>query len=441
MKVEVSIGEAIDKLSILELKFKKINNPDKKIEIQKEINELNECSKYKKEYEFYYKLLIYVNEMIWDMTDKIKSMTIENNEFSHISNKIFEFNQKRFRIKNLFNLFINSNIKEQKSYATTSCKIVIDTEEIFYNKISEINFLLLEYDILFIQSSFNDKIKNIFNAPTIYYDPNYINDCTAIVVLHNFSIPDNLKKIFEFEPIKYISGGLLGDFIHQLSVINETFLKTGKKGILYIADNCGGENFRFGAEKAYADTYDIISSQNYIHSYNIYNNETYDINLSNWRRSHLLYHTNWHEIFKNTYNVEWGAHQWLNLPKDSKWNDKVIINASLSRPIVNIDFQKVYSKYKDSLLFVGFDMNEYIGFKNRTNINIECYSPSSLYELCIIINSCKLFIGGLSAPLAFSYALNGKYVLGTTIVNHGDNIHVIGIEKYIKNNISIETLI
>ena len=43
MKVEVSIGEAIDKLSILELKMKKITNEHKKIEIQKEINVLQDC--------------------------------------------------------------------------------------------------------------------------------------------------------------------------------------------------------------------------------------------------------------------------------------------------------------------------------------------------------------------------------------------------------------
>ena len=51
MKIEVSIGEAIDKLSILELKLKKINNEDKKKEIEKEIKVLDECYTYIKKYE------------------------------------------------------------------------------------------------------------------------------------------------------------------------------------------------------------------------------------------------------------------------------------------------------------------------------------------------------------------------------------------------------
>jgi len=38
MKIDVSIGEAIDKLNILELKYKKITNKDKLIEIKKEID-------------------------------------------------------------------------------------------------------------------------------------------------------------------------------------------------------------------------------------------------------------------------------------------------------------------------------------------------------------------------------------------------------------------
>ena len=42
MKVEVSIGEAIDKLSILELKLLKITNTSKITEIQKEIQALKE---------------------------------------------------------------------------------------------------------------------------------------------------------------------------------------------------------------------------------------------------------------------------------------------------------------------------------------------------------------------------------------------------------------
>jgi len=210
MKVDVSIGEVIDKLSILELKMKKINDENKKIEIQKEINALQECHKYK-EYYLYYTLLMYVNEKIWDMTDIVKSITIEHPEFAYLSNQIFEFNQKRFRIKNWYNLITSSNIKEQKSYSLSNNTILINDINIFYNKIPEIIYLVLEYDAVKIVSNFNDKIANIFKIPTIIYSVsddivgNYIS-------LEKFEIPEkDIFNIFEFEPITCISRGMVGD--------------------------------------------------------------------------------------------------------------------------------------------------------------------------------------------------------------------------------------
>lgn len=190
MKVEISIGEVIDKLSILELKMKKINDENKKIEIQKEINALQECHKYK-DYYLYYNLLMYVNEKIWDMTDVIKSITIEHTQFAYLSNQIFEFNQKRFRVKNWYNLITSSNIKEQKSYSLSNCMILINNINTFYNKIPDIIYLALEYDVITIISNFNDKIINIFKIPTIMYSTydSIANTCNYIS-LENFEIPD-----------------------------------------------------------------------------------------------------------------------------------------------------------------------------------------------------------------------------------------------------------
>ena len=94
MKLEVSVGEAIDKLSILHLKQKKIQNKQKLVEIEKEIRELSQCNELIKKHHDYYRQLMYVNEEIWDMTDSIKSMTVNDDMhlFASISNKIFNFN-------------------------------------------------------------------------------------------------------------------------------------------------------------------------------------------------------------------------------------------------------------------------------------------------------------------------------------------------------------
>ena len=73
MNIEVSIGEAVDKYSILEIKLKRILEKEKQIEINKELLALTPCKPYILQHSFYYKLLVYVNEQIWDMTNIIKS--------------------------------------------------------------------------------------------------------------------------------------------------------------------------------------------------------------------------------------------------------------------------------------------------------------------------------------------------------------------------------
>ena len=74
MLIEISIGEALDRLTILELKMEKINDQKKLEEVQKDINTLFEVQKYKIEGEYYYKLLFYVNKEIWILTDRIKQL-------------------------------------------------------------------------------------------------------------------------------------------------------------------------------------------------------------------------------------------------------------------------------------------------------------------------------------------------------------------------------
>ena len=169
MLLEVSVGEAIDKYSILEIKSKHITDEYKKHEIVKELDKLQQCKSYIEKYPFYYKLLVYVNQKIWDLTNYIKMIDISHVDFSIISNNIFNYNQKRFRIKNWFNLLNVSEINEQKSYNATYCKVCISEKEHIYDKIAEINFLLLEYDIIIFDTLHNDIINQLFKVPTYVF--------------------------------------------------------------------------------------------------------------------------------------------------------------------------------------------------------------------------------------------------------------------------------
>ena len=416
MNIKVSIGEGIDKLSVLELKQQKIQDEEKQKEIQKEISELHAFTSYKTAYPFYYKLLMHVNEKIWDMTDLIKTMSV-NEEFAKVSNDIFNYNQKRFRIKNWFNLITSSDIKEQKSYSVSHCTLVIKEGELF-NKIPEINSLLLDYDFYSFDSEAESTLKQIFMNPTLC-----IKSESSVIELSTYNLACD-RDVFEFAPITYISGGLLGDFIQSLSVVCENFYKTGRKGIVYVSDK--GEKFRNGLEPTYKDTYKIIMNQPYILDYKIYSGEQYDIDLTDWRNN-LGYKRNLYCVYSETYNVEWGKHKWLTVDKDDTWSNKVVVNTTSYRwPLLNFD--SLYNTYGTDLIFVGSDIEQYNFFVKKTNLKLTYYEVTDFDELCSIIYSCKLFVGSLSAPLSIAHALHVNIVCGIYHKN-GDYERNIGFDK------------
>lgn len=450
MKLEVSIGESVDKLSILELKHTKISDTFKLEEIQKEIDAIQEVQIYKTQLPFFYSLLYYVNDKIWTMTDEIKSMDISNIQYSSLSYEIFDYNQKRFRIKHFFNKLLDSNIKEQKSYASTVCLLTISDENILFSKLSEIFYLSISYDILMIDSIYKDIISKILIVPSIQFinfssiENNCIN--TYSINLSEYSISNDLQNMFSLEPIKYVCGGLLGDFIHSLSVINEKYRETGRKGVLYISNHHGGEIFRYGIEKTYEDTFEIVTNQDYILSYSIYketDSGVYDINLNEWRNSKYLFKENLCFIYNNSYNISsWGQHPWIKLPstfkKDSKWENKIIINTTSQRFPRYINFQKLYENSGEDLIFVSMEKSNYDNFiKNTRLTEINFYNLESFTELCFILSSCKLFIGSFSSPLSTAFAIH-THCIPAKHNNENDNRHFYDLDKCLPFIVKIE---
>jgi hypothetical protein len=206
----------------------------------------------------------------------------------------------------------------------------------------------------------------------------------------------------------YISGGRLGDFIHQLSVIHQHYLKTGQPAELYIS-NTVGDKFRSGIDKTYHETYDIIMAQPYIKSYNIepeqQNAEGLKnaINLSTWRSHPILHANNWHTIFSTVYGIDWGTKPWITWPHtDPSWHGKTVINTTRRRFPFGL-------KYPDNAIFICFSQNEYDYFINQNmprQNTIPCHIMANLSELLTILKSCQRFIGSFSAPFAFANAMN-----------------------------------
>ncbi len=226
--------------------------------------------------------------------------------------------------------------------------------------------------------------------------------------------------------ITYASGGLLGDFIHQLSVVQENFLSTGRKGCVYLSNH--SEPFRFGIERAYADLWEVVSSQDYVESFHVRAYERFDVDLSAWRQSPLPYKANWRTIFEGTYQVPWGAHKWLTLPAADEYQNTILIGLTARRP-PTVDWEFLH-RLPGAILFAADNQEELDVWQAATRSNLPTKVFPSLYELYRAIHGCKLFIGSLSSPLAAAMAAHRPCIgLVCRPIDGAHLPHVAGLEK------------
>ena len=122
LTVPVSVGELIDKLSILHVKQLKISNEEKLEYVNKEFELLYNISSYylnNQEIENLYHQLVEINKKLWDIEDKLRVIESENNfdsTFIELARKVYFTNDERFRLKNEINLITSSEIREMKDY-------------------------------------------------------------------------------------------------------------------------------------------------------------------------------------------------------------------------------------------------------------------------------------------------------------------------------------
>ena len=120
---EISAGELIDKITILEIKKIKISNKEKLNDIEKELSSLNGTMKKSIPDQNLIKDLIVklkeINLKLWDIEDGKRAAEKENSfneKFIELARNVYRFNDERAKIKLAINNTLGSNIKEVKSY-------------------------------------------------------------------------------------------------------------------------------------------------------------------------------------------------------------------------------------------------------------------------------------------------------------------------------------
>ncbi|AYV84297.1 MAG: hypothetical protein Hyperionvirus21_31 [Hyperionvirus sp.] len=171
----VSVGESLDKLTVLELMYKSVGSDEKKIEIEKEIDEMSSSlAKYKSQVIFYYGQLYKTNKIIWDLCEKVMDARIPCQEYNQFSVAISENNDHRSRIKKKINFITDSSLKEQKYFGMK--KIVLGPHlglGDMFMMIGAIRYYSISYDrvITFCTGDNYWTVQKIFqDDPTIQID-------------------------------------------------------------------------------------------------------------------------------------------------------------------------------------------------------------------------------------------------------------------------------
>ena len=120
MKIEVSNGEIIDKLSILQIKLERVKDEQKLKNIRKEYNDLRkEASSVMRQDNPLYKALYEVNYELWDIEDHIRDLERRKDfgsDFIETARSVYFKNDIRAEIKKEINILTSSGLTEEKSY-------------------------------------------------------------------------------------------------------------------------------------------------------------------------------------------------------------------------------------------------------------------------------------------------------------------------------------
>jgi hypothetical protein len=119
LEVPVSVGEVLDKISILEIKSERIADPEKLANVQRELDCLTLAAQDHRVPALEAELKI-VNERLWNVEDKLRLMEKWGDfgpAFVDLARSVYALNDRRAAVKKQINLTVGSMLVEEKSYA------------------------------------------------------------------------------------------------------------------------------------------------------------------------------------------------------------------------------------------------------------------------------------------------------------------------------------
>jgi hypothetical protein len=170
----VSLGEAMDKLTILDIKQDRIKD-SRRNDVLVEYDLLyKKLESYISLYKQLYESMKKVNTTIWDFMDDLRDGTLDEQSYFTLCKKTVEYNDIRFRIKNKINTVSGSVLKEQKGYKINSILVDISDSLIdIKNFVKPIRYYACLYDQIVIRYSGSSNFRSTFtDDPTIIFVDN-----------------------------------------------------------------------------------------------------------------------------------------------------------------------------------------------------------------------------------------------------------------------------
>lgn len=438
--IKVSVGEFLDKVSILYLKRELIKDEAKLIDIQKELNELYQKALIvflsNERIVYYYNRLIDINRDLWYIVDAVKGLDgkkYSQSEMLQLYSDCFLKTTFRFMIKSKINRLTNSAIVEQKDCANKETKYILiskGSDLLCYN--AKINYFITYYDkiVLIVPKNYHSLAKTLFVEPAIKTIEEVPEETTEGIqflypddtyepipnFIDRYDVSDTKGKI-----INYLMGGRLGDMIHSLYVIMCNYKSYGIKGNLIITNNTkhGGDKFLKHPKDIVADIEPILMKMDYLRAifYDDRDNIDYDINLNLFRHSSLLYTHNWLEMQMGTFNVPLIKEPFLSYSDDYNFSERNGTDKELIQNISNYvllhrkntedrsspeltNFLKGITKKNECVyIYFGEDINREFGE------DVIYLQVKNLEELMYLLTKAKFCISNQTGVLAFAFAM------------------------------------
>ena len=221
INLPVSIGEALDKLTILEIKKNKISDKERKEHVSKEYDTIYQVLKpHVEKFPFHYKTLYRLNEEMWDLQDELR---VEYNTEKCI--ETINKNDARFRVKNNLNVLTSSELKEQKGYKQKNALFVghLGLGD-HMCLVGAVRYLSLDWDTMYVvcKRMYLKNVQRMYNdTPNIQCVP-VDNENDMPYFAHHTSERLSCSKVFNsgiyFRPGDYPGDNLPDDFYKDLGL-------------------------------------------------------------------------------------------------------------------------------------------------------------------------------------------------------------------------------